>query len=65
MLIRIILRILVILFIAYLTVKLVRRVLGISGKNPSARLRKRMDEDVIDVCPDCGRVKDRFHRCQK
>ena len=56
----VILRVIFSIILAYFTVKIVSKILGIKkGDKPS-------EDDVIDVCPKCGEViSKRRHFCRK
>ena len=60
----VIFRIVLAIFFAIFLSKILFRFLKLEGFDDSeTKSSKKTREDVIDICPECGRVKKRGHRC--
>ena len=60
----VIFRVALAVFIAIFLTKVLFRFLNLDGFNDSeAKSSKKSHEDIIDICPECGRVKKRGHTC--
>jgi len=64
--ISILIRILLVVFLSYYLSKILLNFLErnqISSKKKNSSSENKSSENYIDICPECGRVKEKNHRC--
>ena len=56
-------RILVVFMVAYFLSKLLINFLSQCTSLQKRDSHPKTETDTIDMCPECGRVKEKYHRC--
>lgn len=59
-------RVIIIGGLIYLLSRVVKKVLMLAASGLSGEIaQKKGDQDVIEICPDCGEVRNSRHKCRK